>query len=178
MRNVAQPTDPTHTCMNPEPAPTPLSIEQFHRQLATELFNGVWALLEKQERTCAETDRMIHAAHASRFHWEFGGSPVNFALGEWQCSRVHAEVKQPDAARFHAMRSLELAEDFELGAFHLAYAHEALARAHALGKNVERATEHLAKARRFAGEIPEAEERELIERDLSQIEAISRTAAA
>ena len=152
----------------------PISIEDFHRQLATELFNGVWALLEKEERTCAETDRMIHAAHASRFHWEFGGSPVNFALGEWQCSRVHAVVRQPDAALFHALRSQEFAEDFELGPLHLAYAHEALARAFALGKNHSRALEHLEKARRFAEQMAEAEERDLIEKDLVAIEALTR----
>lgn len=163
--------------MNPEIAPQPVTPEEFHRQLATELFNGVWSLLEKPERTCAETDRMIHAAHASRFHWEFGGSPINFALGEWQCSRVHAEVRQPDAALYHALRSLEFAEDFELGAFHLAYAHEALARAHALANKAERSAEHLAKARRFAGEIAETEERELIEKDLAEIEALTTAGA-
>lgn len=154
----------------------PLSTAEFHRQLATELFNGVWALLEKADRNCAETDRMIHAAHASRFHWDFGGAPVNFALGEWQCSRVHAEVRQPDAALFHARRSLEFSEDYELGAFHLAYAHEALARAWALAKDSARMEEHLTKARHFTAQIAEAEERELLEKDLAAIRALVQAA--
>ena len=35
---------------------------------------------------------MIHAAHASRFHWSRaeGAESVNLARGEWQCSRVYA----------------------------------------------------------------------------------------
>src|SRR3990170_591117 len=60
----------------------PISIEQFHRKMAVELFNAVWGLLEKEDRNCAETDRMIHAAHASRFHWEIAGAPVNWGIGE------------------------------------------------------------------------------------------------
>ena len=154
--------------MDPEASASPLSIEQFHRKMAADLFNGVWALLEKEERNCAETDRMIHAAHASRFHWEFGGSPVNLAIGEWQCSRVHAVVNQPDAAVYHALRYLELAEDYQLGAFHVAYAHEALARAYLL-TNKEKAAHHLERARAAVAQITDEEERALVEKDLATI---------
>ncbi|MCY1139283.1 hypothetical protein OWR29_14885 [Actinoplanes sp. Pm04-4] len=38
------------------------------RQLAVDLFNGVWTLLEKPDRTAEDDDRMLHMAHASRFH--------------------------------------------------------------------------------------------------------------
>lgn len=154
--------------MDSEASDSSLSIEQFHRKMAADLFNGVWALLEKEERNCAETDRMIHAAHASRFHWEFGGSPVNLAIGEWQCSRVHAVVKQPDAAIYHALRYLELAEDYQLGAFHVAYAHEALARAYLL-TDKEKAAHHLERARAAVEEITDEEERALVEKDLGTI---------
>lgn len=146
----------------------PFSIEEFHRKMASDLFNGVWALLEKEERTCAETDRMIHAAHASRFHWEFGGSPVNLAIGEWQCARVHAVVRQPDAAIYHGLRYLELAEDYDLGAFHVAYAHEALARAYLL-TDKEKAARHLERARGALEQIVDEEERALVEKELATI---------
>jgi hypothetical protein len=153
---------------DPEVSDAPLSIEQFHRKMAVDLFNGVFTLLEKEDRNCAETDRMIHAAHASRFHWEFGGSPVNLAIGEWQCSRVHSVVKQPDAAIYHALRYLELAEDYGLGAFHAAYAHEALARAYLL-TDKEKAAHHLQRACTALEEISDEEERALVEKDLATI---------
>jgi hypothetical protein len=153
-----------------------MSIEQFHRKMATDLFNGVWALLEKPERNCAETDRMIHAAHASRFHWEFGGSPVNLAIGEWQCSRVHAVVGHPDAAVYHALRYLELAEDYSLGPFHVGYAHEALARANHTS-DPEKAAVHLARAKRALAEVADEESRALLEKDLGDLETLlARTA--
>src|SRR6188472_4201386 len=96
-----------------------ISIEEFHRKMAVELFNVVWGLLESENRNCAETDRMIHAAHASRFHWEIAGQPINWGIGEWQVSRVHAVLKQQDSALYHARRYLEIAEDYDLGPFHV-----------------------------------------------------------
>jgi len=61
-----------------------------HRALGVALYNHVWTLLEKADRTPAETDEMIHATHASGFHWSRaeGTEPVNLARGEWQCSRA------------------------------------------------------------------------------------------
>jgi hypothetical protein len=35
-----------------------------------QLFNDTWALLQKESWTTEEDDRMIHMAHASRFHWD------------------------------------------------------------------------------------------------------------
>lgn len=39
------------------------------RALASRLFNGVWELLERPERTTTDDDTMLHMAHASRHHW-------------------------------------------------------------------------------------------------------------
>jgi DNA-binding transcriptional MerR regulator len=59
-----------------------------HRRLAVDLFNHTWTLIEKEERTPAEIDEMIHSAHASRYHWSKVGTGANLARGEWQVSRV------------------------------------------------------------------------------------------
>ena len=45
------------------------------RQVAVDLFNHTWELLETSDRTPAQDDRMLHAAHASRLHWERTGTP-------------------------------------------------------------------------------------------------------
>ena len=39
------------------------------RQLAAGLFNQVWVLLDKRDRSAGDDDQMVHAAHASRYHW-------------------------------------------------------------------------------------------------------------
>ena len=45
-----------------------------HKQFADDLFNQTWNLIDKQDRSPAETDRMINAAHASRYHWEIAAA--------------------------------------------------------------------------------------------------------
>jgi hypothetical protein len=89
------------------------------RQLAAALFNRVWALLEQEARSEAEEAEMIHAAHASTYHWTRISQPVNRARGEWQCSRVYAVLGRPESALFHARKVLEICEpegiaDFEI----------------------------------------------------------------
>ena len=155
----------------PDPAAAeaaPLTPEQFHHKLASDLSDMVWGLLEKEGRTCSETDRMIHAVHASRFHYEFGGTPLNLAIGEWQCARVHATVGQADSAFYHANRALEFAEDYQLGAFPTALAHEACARALAKA-DPARSADHLRRARATLEEIADPDDRAMVERDLATV---------
>jgi len=107
------------------------------RQLAVDLFNHVWTLMEMPERTRAQDTEMIHAAHASRHHGGEVGTPVNFARGEWQVSRVYTVLGRPEPAIWHARRCLEHCEANGIGDWDLAYAYEALARAHALAGDDE-----------------------------------------
>ena len=58
---------------------TPSSDTVEHRRLGVDLFNGTWRLLERDDRTRADDDRMLHMAHASRFHWEQVGTATNLA---------------------------------------------------------------------------------------------------
>lgn len=48
---------------------TPEELERAHRALAPSLFNRVWELMDKKDRTEDETDEMLHSAQASRHHW-------------------------------------------------------------------------------------------------------------
>ena len=143
---------------------------QDERRIAVELFNETWAMLERPDRDAEEDLRMLHAAHASRFHWGEIGEPVNLARGEWQCSRVYAVLGRAEPARFHAERCLELCEANGIGDFDLAYAYEALARAERLAGDEEAVRRHLDDARAAATRIAEAEDREHFLRDLADLE--------
>ena len=72
------------------PAALPRLDAGVERQLAAGLFNQVWVLLDKLDRSAGDDDQMVHTAHASRYHWGAAGGPVQWARGEWQCSRVYA----------------------------------------------------------------------------------------
>jgi hypothetical protein len=151
-------------------APSPAAVDpSLHRQLAVDLFNRVWALLEREERTPEEIDELAHAAHASAYHWRLVGAPENFARSEWQCSRVYAVLGRPEPAILHASRCLELCEQHGLGDWDLGFAYEALARAHAVAGHGGDTELWLARARDQAGRVADADDREHLLDDLATI---------
>jgi DNA-binding transcriptional MerR regulator len=138
------------------------------RRVAVDLFNHVWELLETPSRSAAQDDRMVHAAHASRYHWERVGDPTNLVAGEWQCSRVYAVLGRAEPAVHHAQRALEIARDAEITGFFLATCYEALARAHAVAGDGE--TEgYRVLANEAAETITDVEEREIFDRDMATL---------
>ena len=109
-----------------------------HRKIAVDCFNSVWNLMEKKDRTIDEDDKMIHMAHASRFHWGEIGTPVEFERGEWQISRMYTVLKRSEPALYHAKRCLEICKENNIGDWDIAFAYEANARAYAVaGKKIE-----------------------------------------
>ena len=109
------------------------------RRMASELFNLTWDYLGRPSRTPADDDAMIHAAHASRWHWGKAGGPEQWAIGDWLCSRVYAVLGRGDQSLYHAQRCLAVCEEFDIGSFVPASAHEALARAHAVRGDMDAA---------------------------------------
>ncbi len=133
------------------------------RALAVSLFNHVWTLLERGERTADEDDAMIHAAHASRHHWSEAGTTVNLARGEWQISRVYATLARAEPALFHARRCLDYVERApEAEDWDLPFAYEALARAHGVAGEWDEAERCERRARELAEEIADEEDRDLL----------------
>jgi hypothetical protein len=139
------------------------------RQLAASLFNHVWDLLEKQDRTASEDDEMMHAAHASRYHWGVVGEPVHWARGEWQCSRVYAVLGRFEPALHHAGRCLELATRYGLGPFDVGAAHEAIARSYQVMGDTEKTAEHVALGRAESAQIADAADRAILDHDLADL---------
>ena len=146
-----------------------------HRAEAVGLFNGVWQMLDLPDRTSAQDDQMVHAAHASRWHWsqaaELGGDQ-QLAIGEWQCSRVYSVVGRGEPALHHARACLAICEDGQLGDWVMAAAYEALARASAVAGEPGEARTWLARARTAVAAIAEPEDREVIEADLNSLSAL------
>ena len=139
------------------------------RQLAATIFNHVWDLLEKPDRSLAEDDEMLHGAHASRYHWGVVGEPVHWARGEWQCARVYAVLGRAEPALHHARRVLDVCQENGIGDWDLAFAYEALARAHAVAGDAARAREFTDRALAATEDIADDEDRDLVLADLETI---------
>jgi len=150
----------------------PTTERDWHRREAAALFNRVWRLLETKGRTPAQDDEMIHAAHASRYHWGVVGKPVQIAIGEWQVSHVYAVLKRPEPAAYHARRCLAVCRENRIGDFPLAFAYEALARSAAVAGRPRDRDRFARLAATAAEHIQDAEDRALL---LSDLKSIPRT---
>jgi DNA-binding transcriptional MerR regulator len=142
------------------------------RQLGVDLYNSTWTLIEKADRTPAETDEMIHRAHASRWHWARVGEPVNLARGEWLCSRVYATLGRGEPALWHARRCVEINEAIPAEtreAWDLPAAYEAMARASFASGDTASGALWKAKASEALAAVPESDDREPIEQDLATL---------
>ena len=135
------------------------------RQLAVDLFNHVWDLMEKTDRTLEEDDEMIHAAHASCYHWGRAGKPENRARGEWQVSRMYTVLGRGGAALFHANRCLEICERYGISDWDKAYAFEALSRAHKVARHIADAKAYKKLAREWGDRIKDREDRDQFDKD-------------
>ncbi len=114
---------------------------------------------------------MVHIAHASRYHW--GQVPAvtlaHLARGEWLISRVYAVLGRPEPALHHARRVLELCQENGIGDWDLAFAYEALARAHAVAGDAAQARDCTDQALAAAEDIAEDEDRDLVLADLETV---------
>ena len=140
-----------------------------HRELGKELFNRTWELVELESRTLEQEDELIHTAHASRYHWSRAGGPEHAARGEWQCSRVYAVLGRGEPALHHARRCLEICEANGIGDWDLAFAYEALSRAHRVSGDDPGAERFKELAARAGEEIADPEDREILEKDLATL---------
>jgi DNA-binding transcriptional MerR regulator len=163
-------TDPDRATPTAKSAPGTGTVTDS-RLLGAQLFNEAWRLMELEGRTRDDDDRMIHTAHASRYHWGQvpGVAPAHLARGEWQVSRVYAVLGRPEPALHHARRVLDHCQENGIGDWDLAFAYEALARAHAVAGDTAQARRYTDQALAAAKDIAEDNERELVLADLETI---------
>lgn len=141
-----------------------------HKKLAINLFNLTWNLLDKKSRTREENDKMVHAAHASRYHWGEIGTPLEFERGEWQISRVYSVLGRSEPALYHAMRCLDICKENNIGDFDIAFAYEAMARAHSIARDKTKCEKHLQLAKEAGEMIKKKEDKNYF---LSELKTIS-----
>ena len=140
------------------------------RALAAGLFNHTWTLLETNPRSQLQDDEMIHAAHASRYHWAEVGQAVNLGRGEWLCSRVYAVLGRAEPALHHARRCLALTEASpEREEWDLPAAYEAMARASLVAGDTVEAASWKARAISALADVADADDRTPIQADLDSL---------
>jgi hypothetical protein len=101
----------------------------WHRRFAAAANNRAWELTE-QTRSATEDQEMLHAAHASAWHWAKVGAEVNRMRATMLLAEVHALLGMGRTALAYAeeMRTYFLgiqSPDWELAFVHVVHAHAA-----------------------------------------------------
>jgi hypothetical protein len=140
-----------------------------HRSLAIEANNSTWEMLGKprDQISSEEAEEMTRRAYAAAYHWQRaeGSTPANSARADWLLSRVWVMREEGAQAMNYAKRCMATCEASSLADFDLAYAHEALARAHACLGQASEARRH----REWAAQVPIAdpEDKAMFDGDLA-----------
>jgi len=89
---------------------------------------------------------MLQLAHTASYHWGMVGTERNFAVGDWQVSRVYAALSEPRLALNYAKSALERMKKNNLSDI-LCTGYEAMARAYATAKETQNARRYIKRAR-------------------------------
>jgi hypothetical protein len=147
------------------PEPT-FDVAVAPRWLAIEANNGAWDLVEKADRTAADTDQMLHLAHAACWHWQPVGQPINQlrALTLLTTAYVAAKLAEP-ALRFGEQSKKRLAEVGPAATpFDQACVHGSLAAAYQLAKQPAAATRCYEAAAAIVAKFDDAEDRAVFDK--------------
>lgn len=139
-----------------------------HREWGRRANQRVWALLGDGAPADDTARReVVDAAHASLWHWSYGGGVLECQRGEWLLSHVYAVIGDAPAALRHARRCWEITEAEGYEDFDRAYACEALARAYKVSGDAAAAHEWRERATKAGALITDAEDGEIFESDLA-----------
>jgi len=146
-------------------------LPEFHKKTAIGCFNKAWDFLDKKKRSSNEDLQMLLEAHTSRYHWARLNKPYNFAIGDWQISRVYAALKQPSLALLFAKSSLDTCKKNDLKELLLS-AYEGMSRAHAVAKQTKEAQRYLELARKHLEFVRDDEDRKIYSQQIAETEAL------
>lgn len=141
------------------------------RQAAVNAYNTARKLTTREDLSHDEVDTMIHAAHASRFHWESadGTAPVNLARGEWLCSRAYAVAGRSEPSLHHGERCLSILQAAGIADWDMVCAYEAIARAHSVAGDKTKRDEYVELARKALVDVADPEDAKVVEADVNSI---------
>ena len=98
--------------------------------------------------------------------------PTNLERGEWQISRMYTVLKMPDQALHHAKRCLDICKENDIADWDIAFAYEAMARAHTVGGNTTEMEKYLQLAEEAGKVIKREGDRKYLLGELESIQTL------
>jgi len=140
------------------------------RELATQLFNRCWELLEAT-RDADDDIELLTVAFSSRYPWLDAGDREQWIVSDWMVARAAAAVGEGELSLRFAKRAHSAAQEYEVPDWLVASSAEGVARAFAALGDVEEFNNWSALAARLVEVIADPEDKSLIASQLADIEA-------
>jgi hypothetical protein len=154
-----------------QPGPSPDETALWQKRLAAQANNRAWRLSESTSRSPAESQEMLHAAHAAMHFWSIVGTDNHKAHALQLLAHVHGLLGDADpASRYLAACAPYLdhpdRQPWEIALFHAVAANVAAASAD--GADHRR---HHARARELIDALADPEDREILEATFAVVPA-------
>ena len=141
----------------------PFDKQQAQRWFAIEFNNRAWDLIEAPQRSEAESEELLHSAHAACLHWLSVGEPINHLRGQVLVTTAYVTLERPDCAVAHAEKILDLTKTVDgQTPFDVASVHGAAGAAFRLAGQTAAATEQSSLLQSAFQRIDDPEERRII----------------
>jgi hypothetical protein len=140
------------------------------RELAAQLFNRCWELLETTRETDDDVE-LLTAAFTSRYHWLSTGDAEQWIVSDWMVARAAAAVGDGHMSLLFAQRAHVAAQEIESPDWLVASTAEGVARAYAALRDVGEFNNWSALATRLVAVIADPEDQSLIASQLADINA-------
>lgn len=151
--------------------PNPEEEARWRRRFAADANNLAWSLVELEQRTPAQTDAMLDAAHASAHLWSAIGTDLHRARGQMLLGIAHGLAGNGALALRYAGACLDYFLDHECPDWEIAFAHAGMACAAAAAGDATLHAQHYAHARRLGDAIADPEDRAVFMKTFERIPA-------
>jgi len=150
-------------------SPSPDETALWQKRLAAQANNRAWSLSESTSRSPAESQEMLHAAHAAMHLWSIVGTDKNKAHALQLLAHVHSLLGNAAAASAYLAAcapylSLPDREAWEVAMFHAVAANVAAA-----GRNAADHRRHHAQARELIDALPDREDKDILEATMAVV---------
>lgn len=144
-------------------------LPKLHRYFGVECNNRTWDYIQKEQRTLAETQEMIHCAHSAKWHWSMfpNHHSYNLTRGDFTIALAYLVADMPSQALEYAWLCYNRTQEFleEMQDFDITYAHAILAKSLELNNQPEAANEHRTAAERSRLDIKDPEDKKIVDGD-------------
>ena len=145
-------------------------VQLDDRELATQLFNRCWELLESSRDADGDVE-LLTVAFSSRYHWLKVGETEQWIVSDWMVARAAAAVGEAELSLRFARRAHSASQENEVPDWLVASTAEGVARAYAALGDAEEFTHWSALAARLVDVIADPEDKSLIANQLAIFEA-------